>query len=216
MFMMLLGLSTILSLVYEAWVCNAPISWLRTAVKTGAILCLAALALNVGAPVLLVAALGGSALGDFFLSRDGDKAFLAGMAAFFAGHVAYIALFVTLGDGVGVIAARWQVPVALLVFAAGVYAYLWPDLEMFRLPVAGYSVAIAAMGITAISLPLSGWFLWIVAGAGFFILSDTILAAEKFRPPKVAWFEKLAPHLVWLFYWGAQVMITLGVIGVIG
>ena len=50
-----------------------------------------------GAPVLLIAALALSAVGDFALSRPGSKAFLIGMIAFAAAHLAYIIVMVTLG-----------------------------------------------------------------------------------------------------------------------
>lgn len=64
---------------------------LRSLVKTASVACLALAALAAGAPPAIAAGLALGALGDWFLSRPGDRAFLAGMAAFGAGHLAYAA-----------------------------------------------------------------------------------------------------------------------------
>ena len=53
----------------------------RTAVKTLAVALLAVLTFVENGPLLLFAALALSALGDAFLSRDGDRTFLAGLRA---------------------------------------------------------------------------------------------------------------------------------------
>ena len=63
--------------------------------KTLAVGLLAVLVVVEDGPLLLVAALALSAVGDAFLSRDGDKAFLGGLASFLAAHLVYIALFLT-------------------------------------------------------------------------------------------------------------------------
>ena len=49
------------------------------------------LAVVENGPLLLFAALALSAVGDAFLSREGDRAFLGGLASFLAAHLAYIA-----------------------------------------------------------------------------------------------------------------------------
>ncbi len=66
---------------------------LRSLAKTAAVALLALGGGLAGAPLLLVLALGLCALGDLFLSRDGESAFMAGVGAFAAGHLAYAALF---------------------------------------------------------------------------------------------------------------------------
>lgn len=65
----------------------------RSAAKTLSVAMLAALAFMQGGQLLLVAALALSAVGDAFLSRDGEKAFLGGLASFLAAHVLYVPLF---------------------------------------------------------------------------------------------------------------------------
>ena len=75
--------SATLALVYLLFLTDAAPSTLRSVVKTGAVALLAISALPVP---LLALALGLSALGDLALSRDGDRAFLAGVAAFALAH----------------------------------------------------------------------------------------------------------------------------------
>src|SRR5918994_1958522 len=100
---------------------------LRSAVKTLAVALLAALAAIQGGPLLLIAALALSALGDAFLSRDGDKAFLGGLASFLAAHLAYIALFWLAGAGLEPLSQPWRgaLAVVMAAFAATMLFMLW-------------------------------------------------------------------------------------------
>ncbi|NGO53527.1 lysoplasmalogenase [Allomesorhizobium camelthorni] len=182
---------------------------LRSAVKTLAVALLAALAFTQAGPLLLVAALALSALGDAFLSRDGDKAFLGGLASFLAAHLAYIALFFLAGGGWEFLAEPWRVvlAVAMAAFAAGMLVMLWrrvaPDL---RLPVAAYAAAILGMGVSALTLDN----VWIIVGAVLFMASDGLLAAEKFLIAAISRHREWMRHAVWALYYAAQLMITLG------
>ena len=63
------------------------------------------------------------------------------------------------------------------------YIVLYPGLGVLKVPVAVYSLIIAFMAILAWmrSIKSSGWGYWLVAiGAWFFVISDTILAVNKF------------------------------------
>lgn len=68
-----------LALWYLLLAARPPGLW-RSVAKTGAVLLLALGGWTSGAPILLIAALGLCALGDLLLSRDGEGAFLAGVA----------------------------------------------------------------------------------------------------------------------------------------
>ena len=74
--------------VIYAFTAGWPPSLMRSAAKTLAILLLAALAFRQGGPPLLAVALLLSAAGDALLSRDGEQAFLGGLAGFLLAHVA--------------------------------------------------------------------------------------------------------------------------------
>ena len=81
----------------------------RSAAKTLAVALLASLAVMQGGPPLLVAALALSAVGDAFLSREGEKAFLGGLTSFLAAQIVYVVLFLEAGGGIGLLTAQsWR------------------------------------------------------------------------------------------------------------
>jgi uncharacterized membrane protein YhhN len=171
---------------------------------------LGVLALLQGGPWLLVAALALSAIGDAFLSRDSEKAFLGGAASFLAAHVAYVALFLRIGGGTGLLGAeswRGAIALAMAVFSLAMLAALWrrvgPDL---RLSVSVYVAAILAMGISALTTSNS----WIIGGAILFMASDGLLAAERFLLPAISPHRIWMRYAVWALYYVAQLGITLG------
>ena len=182
---------------------------LRSAVKMLAVALLAALAAIQGGPLLLVAALALSALGDAFLSRDGDKAFLGGLASFLAAHLAYIALFCLGGAGLEMLWQPWRavIAVAMAVFAAIMLVMLWRRVATdLRLPVAAYVAAILGMGVSALTLDN----VWIIVGAVLFMASDGLLAAEKFIVAAISPHREWMRYAVWALYYAAQLSITLG------
>lgn len=186
-----------------------PVSWRRTVAKAGSVLLLAILAVVEGGPLLLVAALGLSALGDAFLAQDGERAFLGGLASFLLAHIAYAALFAASGDTAIPTAAPWRLALALgmIVFAAAMLLRLWPALPRdMKAPVAVYVGAILAMGLAALTVPAP----LVVFGAVLFMASDGILAVERFlldpTSPHRAW----TGQAVWWLYYAAQLLITLG------
>lgn len=190
----------------------APPRFVASLVKTLAVALLAVLAGMQGGHWLLVLALALSALGDMFLSRPGERAFLAGLASFLAAHIAYIALFCVIGGGFGMLVdAPWRGAVAavLVIYGLIMLVLLWrrigPDL---RPPVAVYVVAILGMGISALTLdaPL------VIIGALFFIASDTLLATEKFLLPAISRQRDRTRYAVWGSYYIGQLAITLGLI----
>ena len=198
-------LSIAAALLY-AFALETPPSPRRTAIKTLAVALLAVLVFIRSGPPLLIAALGLSAAGDAFLSRDGDeRAFLAGLASFLAAHLAYVALFFLAGGSFGLmIAEPWRAVVALAValFVVLMLARLWravtPDL---RVPIAIYIVAILAMAVESPA---------VIIGALLFMASDAILAAEKFLMASSSPLRRPARFAVWALYYAAQLSITVG------
>jgi len=181
----------------------------RSAVKTLAVAMLAVLVLLQGGPWLLVAALALSAIGDAFLSRDGEKAFLGGLASFLAAHVAYVALFLRSGGGTGLLGEPWRgtIVLAMAVFALAMLAALWRRVGPgLRLPVSVYVVAILAMGMSALTTSS----IWVIAGAVLFMASDGLLAAEKFLVSAISPQRLWMRYAVWALYYAAQLGITLG------
>jgi uncharacterized membrane protein YhhN len=118
-------------------------------------------------------ALGGA--GDVALLGSGDAAFTAGLAAFLAGHVAWI-LALRQRPGGGRLRSRPALAVPYLAAFAGLNAYLWPRTGKDRVPVLAYSTALLAMALTAVDSGSRRT----AAGGTLFLLSDTLLALEKF------------------------------------
>lgn len=184
----------------------------RSAAKTLAVALLAALAFMQGGPPPLVAALALSAVGDAFLSRDGEKAFLAGLVSFLAAHIVFVVLFLKTGEGLALLAGEpWRAVLALAmaVFAIVMLAVLWRRVEpQLRAPIAVYVAAILAMGISALTTGNP----WVIAGAVLFMASDGLLAAERFllaaASPNRVWMR----YAVWVLYYAAQLAITLGLL----
>ncbi|UCI08811.1 lysoplasmalogenase family protein [Mesorhizobium sp. B1-1-8] len=182
----------------------------RSAAKTLAVALLAALAFMQGGPVLLVAALALSAVGDAFLSRDGEKAFLGGLASFLAAHIVYIALFVNASSGIGRLTAeswRGAIALAMLMFGIIMLAALWRRVgPALRIPIAVYVAAILAMGISALTTSYP----WAIAGAVLFMASDGLLAAERFLLAAISQHRVWMRYAIWVLYYTAQLAITLG------
>ncbi|MER5184242.1 lysoplasmalogenase [Streptomyces sp. NPDC002896] len=187
----------------------------HTAVKPLLMPLLAAHAGARGAPRLLTGALLCGWAGDTLLLSEADPAFLAGMAAFAAGHICYLVLFgrlvssekhVPFGRHVPFTArarAAW-IPLAYGVVLVGIVALLWRDLPNdLRGPVAAYSLLLTAMAYCAGRLG-------IMAGIGgaLFLLSDTLIATG------VAEWPQLPRPDLWIMgtYLVAQYLLTRGVL----
>ncbi|MEU1226041.1 lysoplasmalogenase [Streptomyces sp. NPDC005828] len=156
---------------------------------------LAAYAVSRGAPRLLTAALLLGWGGDVFLLSDADWAFLVGMGSFAAGHVCYLVLF----------GRRRTSPALGALYAAalaGTLTLLWPDLPAdLRIPVAGYSLLLAAMAYRSSALGLAAGL-----GGALFLLSDTLIATGIAEWPQLP-----APDFwVMLTYIAAQYLLTAG------
>ena len=155
---------------------------------------------------LILAGLCFSLAGDVFLMLPDDR-FVAGLVSFLIAHLLYIAAFVSLGgfqlDGFAF----------LIYFAYGtvMLSRLWPGLGSLRLPVLLYMAVILVMGWQALALwrtaPSVGA-LSVAIGAALFVLSDSVLAYDRFRRPFPA--ERA---VVLSTYYVAQALIAVSVAG---
>lgn len=156
--------------------------------------------------VLLLGALALSLAGDAFLMFPGY--FIPGLVSFLLAHLAYIALF---RQDAPWFASR-RALVATLGIGVAMYAFLWQGglPAALRAPVAAYVLVIALMAAQAIGRATvqRGRAAFAVAlGAGFFMLSDTLLAINRFVSP-------LPMSQVWVLssYYAAQVLIVAGML----
>lgn len=147
-----------------------------------------------------------SLAGDVFLMLPGDR-FLPGLASFLVAHVLYVAAFLgATGAGAPFLAAA--APFALA--ATALVAWLWPKLPArLKAPVAVYAAALSTMAAVALARALasSGPGAWGAAtGALVFVVSDALLAADRFRGP-----IPFARPAVLATYYAAQLAIALSV-----
>jgi uncharacterized membrane protein YhhN len=161
--------------------------------------------------------------GDVFL-MFGDLAdtwFVAGLSSFLLGHLCYILAFrqgpflpnpTTFGEQApprGLRLIPWVI-LPVLGLAGLLLWTIWHGLGEMVLPVAVYASVIAAMSLSALhryqKVPQPSFGL-VVAGALVFMLSDSIIAWNRFHQP----FEASGP-LIMVTYLSAQLLIAAGVL----
>lgn len=192
---------------YRWLLLSAPPSLSRAMVKALAVGALALAVLVEDGPLLLVAGLLLCALGDFFLALS-EKWLRAGMAAFAAGHVSYIALIVLAGGGPGLDVLRVMLQVLVALSGIGALIWIWPGATGLRKEVAAYAFLVTLMTFLAIGLPGA----LVIAGLGavLFFLSDGLVAAELFRLPKNAPERRWTGPALWALYFWGQFFIAFG------
>ncbi|HEY1750440.1 MAG TPA: lysoplasmalogenase [Caulobacteraceae bacterium] len=204
--------SVIAALAYGTFYFRRPPSLARTAVKTAAVGGLAVTSALAASPWPLTLALALSALGDALLASETERGLQLGLASFLIAHLAYVALFLGVGDGVTADrpwspttapATHLLAAAAVLVAALAMLAWLWPGLGRMRTAVALYVAAIVAMVTASLLLPLG--YAFASAGALMFFASDAILAAKLFRGKLTGLVGDL---LVWWLYYLGQLAIV--------
>ncbi len=186
-------------------------NWRRSVIKTLPLACLALAAIIAGAPAWLSGALLLSALGDFALSRPGQQAFLYGLASFALAHVLFALLFLSL-SGQPLWAAFVTAPgpaLAFVVLALSCELWLAPHTGVLRWPVRAYIVLIGAMMLAALTLPAS--YRLATLGAVAFVLSDLVLAVQRFRLAPDSSLRRPVGWLLWALYICGQGAILWGV-----
>jgi uncharacterized membrane protein YhhN len=123
-------------------------------------------------PTQRALALGGA--GDVALLGHSDAAFTAGLGSFLAGHVAWVAALRPKSDGV--LRRRPAAALPYLAAWAGLNAYLWPKTGKERIPVLVYSAALLATALAALDTGDKT----VATGGALFLVSDALLALEKF------------------------------------
>jgi uncharacterized membrane protein YhhN len=124
-------------------------------------------------PAQRALALGG--VGDVALLGSSEAAFTAGLVSFLAGHVAWI-IALRQRPGGGRLRARPALAVPHVTAFGALNAYLWQRTGKDRIPVIVYSAALLAMSLVALDSgsPKTA------AGGALFLVSDALLALEKF------------------------------------
>ena len=164
---------------------------------------LALLAFLAGSP-MLGAALALSTLGDVLLDLDPVGLFVFGLGSFLVAHLVYISVFIrNRRRTVPLGAPRVLLAVGVLLYSVAVSGWLLPSLGNLIVPVAIYMCAITAMVISAILGRFENP--WVAVGAILFLISDSLLAVNKFKTP-----VPYRDFLVWSTYYTGQYGIAIG------
>lgn len=164
-----------------------------------------------GFPERLVAVgLGFSALGDVFLDLD-DRLFFAGLGAFLVGHLFFGAGFLPRME---VTSRKLAAALGLVLYGVALNAVLFLKIG-FSVPVALYGTVLTLMGILATLRRASPG--WVMAGALIFVVSDTLIALNRFVLPTEAssWAKTVMDSSKWtvmITYYVAQYFIAEGVL----
>ena len=158
--------------------------------------------------ILIIAGLLCSMAGDTLLMPPWNR-FVAGLIAFLVAHLCYIAAFASQTSAIA-----WWPLIPLAIYGLIIYAFLAPSLDKMKVPVLAYITVILVMA----------WLGWVYrlqtsnfsallafVGAIFFVVSDSILATNRFRMQfKVGRLLNLATYFIaqWLIA-GSVGTITL-------
>lgn len=163
---------------------------------------------------ILLAALAISWLGDVILlfTDLGEIYFIVGLILFLAAHIMYCIIF----NKQKMIRKKQNKPIFIFgsiliaIYLIGMVSILMPYLGNLEIPVAIYASVISIMLLFA----FNGFLVWgnpgnqlVFAGAVFFIISDSILAVNKFYAP-----IPKSSFLIMLTYLLAQYLIVVGVL----
>jgi uncharacterized membrane protein YhhN len=153
---------------------------------------------------LVCAGLVFSLAGDVFLMLPRDR-FVAGLASFLVAHLFYVAAFAPRP-------ATFAAPGVLLVLlfcGIGLLRALWDDLGSLRVPVVVYAAALLGMAWQAAerwtALDTTPALLAAI-GAGLFVVSDSVLAWERFASR-----HRYGQAVVLGTYFAAQWLIAMSV-----
>ncbi len=206
-------LFSIASSVLFLMVMRARPSLTRAIVKTVSIIALVVLVYVQGAPVALIIALSFAAFGDFFLAFEGEANFKIGLAGFLLAQVALVATFIhAFSGGWPLLQAepwRFLLLAGVLANSVNLGSKLWRLLpRSMGGPVIFYAAVITLMGLSSLvyAPPL------VVIGALLFIVSDSLIAYERFILDTPVNHHPWISPAVWITYYSAQLLITVGVL----
>jgi uncharacterized membrane protein YhhN len=140
-----------------------------------------------------------SACGDILLDFN---FFIFGVGAFLLAQLSYAVIFLRTWQGVY---KRWPNSIGLIAIMLLMLFLLLPNLGDLQIPVIAYLLAIGLMGVAAIQS--SHTFCWAVLGAIIFIVSDSLIAVDKFVHP-----VPMASYWIMITYYLAQWMLVFGLL----
>lgn len=155
-------------------------------------------------------------LGDIFLLFESGQSiyFIAGLVCFLITHICYIIYFLSIRSDAPSFLKKHPAYLLLIPgYGAALVYLLFPYLGILKIPVIVYGATICAMLLGSLHVylkvkaPANRYF---VSGAALFVLSDSLLAFNKFYQPL-----PFAGIWIMLSYCAAQFLIVLGLTGMV-
>lgn len=160
---------------------------------------------------LAFTALALSLMGDILLlfEENGELFFIGGLGAFLLAHLFYCIVFIHHWNK-KTTAVFGFILVGLLAYAVSFFMLLKPNLGELFIPVAVYILVILTMMVTALKRQgktSRDSFVWVSTGALLFVISDSLLAVNKFL-------TELPAPVLWIMstYAFAQLFIAFGLL----
>ncbi len=160
---------------------------------------------------LIAAGLFLSWAGDIFLLFDNKNPafFIWGLLSFLMAHIFYIVYYFKCGASLATAFKNYKLWISLsVVYSTGLVFFLFPKLGALLVPVIAYAAVLSLMliaSIAAIPAVSNKSSALLVAGAVAFVVSDSLLAINKFYQPFA-----MAGVLIMITYGVAQLLITQG------
>jgi len=152
---------------------------------------------------LLALGLAFSTVGDVLLDLD-PQYFVFGLGAFLLAHITYTCLFLrNRAAEIRLDPPLLAAVLLVLAYSATLSAWIVPSVGGLAVPIVLYVCAITAMVTTALVARFQKR--WVAAGAVLFLISDSLLAVNRFKTP-----VPLAGYFVWATYYLGQCGIALG------
>ena len=154
--------------------------------------------------------------GALFFSWIGDVAllyddvnpylFIVGLIGFLIAHLHYVFVFIKSNkdNGPSFVLKKILIPL-FVIYTLGFIYSLWPYLGELKIAVVVYATVLMFMGVFATLRKISTGFYFVLFGAILFVISDSVLAFNKFHTPFGS-----ARILTMLTYGIAQLLIVLG------
>jgi uncharacterized membrane protein YhhN len=160
---------------------------------------------------LIIAALLFSFMGDSFLLLEDKNPlfFIFGLASFLITHILYIIYFLKLKQvNTSLLKSHTYIPLLVILYGIMLVYLLYPSLGDLKIPVIFYAAIICLMLICSVHIYKSvdrSSGLQFITGALLFVISDSLLAINKFYQP-----FPFAAFLIMLTYCAAQFFIARG------
>lgn len=166
---------------------------------------------NVPGKKILLFGLFFSWLGDIFLLLETHNSlfFMAGLLCFLTTHILYIIYFLKIrSDAVSLLTTRPLLFALVALYSITLVWQLFPKLGNLTIPVIVYSIVISIMLLCSLHVfykinKIAAYFF--ITGAFCFVMSDSLLAINKFYQP-----FQLAGVGIMLTYCAAQYLIITG------